>query len=86
LVTAWRLAICPTRISPLSSQATTDGVMREPSSLTMTLGSLPSMMATHAVGRAEVDTDDLAHESLPCSMKRTSVVKVTGSTSSLNGT
>jgi large subunit ribosomal protein L31 len=30
----------------LSSQATTDGVRREPSSLTMTLGSLPSMMAT----------------------------------------
>jgi len=45
-VMAWRRAICPTRTSPLSSQATTDGVRREPSSLAMTLGSLPSMMAT----------------------------------------
>src|SRR5690242_6902559 len=45
-VTAWRLAIVPTRISPLSSQATTDGVSREPSSFTMTLGSLPSITAT----------------------------------------
>ena len=46
LVIAWRLAIWPTSTSPLSSQATTDGVIRPPSSLTMTLGSLPSMIAT----------------------------------------
>src|SRR5438270_9962517 len=46
LVTAWRLAICPTRTSPLSSHPTTDGVSREPSSLTMTLASLPSITAT----------------------------------------
>src|SRR4051812_12583656 len=45
-VTAWRFAIWPTRISPLSSHATTLGVMREPSSFTITLGSRPSMMAT----------------------------------------
>src|SRR6188768_3188896 len=45
-VTAWRLAIVPTSTSPLSSQATTDGVSREPSSLTMTFESLPSMTAT----------------------------------------
>src|SRR5450755_3288583 len=46
LVTAWRLAIVPTRTSPLSSQATTEGVRRAPSSLTMTLASLPSITAT----------------------------------------
>src|SRR3954451_10596222 len=46
LVTACRLAIWPTRISDLSSHATTDGVSREPSSLTMTLASLPSITAT----------------------------------------
>src|SRR5688572_20737933 len=45
-VIACRRAICPTRTSPLSSKATTDGVRRLPSSLVMTLGSLPSMMAT----------------------------------------
>ncbi len=46
LVTACRFAICPTSTSPLSSHATTLGVMREPSSLTITLGSRPSMIAT----------------------------------------
>src|SRR5450432_1112544 len=46
LVTACRLAIVPTKISPLSSQATTEGVRRAPSSLTMTLASLPSITAT----------------------------------------
>src|SRR3954463_4062946 len=46
LVMAWRRAIWPTRTSPLSSHATTDGVRRPPSSLGMTLGSLPSMIAT----------------------------------------
>ncbi len=45
-VTAWRLAICPTSTSPFSSQATTLGVMSAPSSLTITLGSRPSMIAT----------------------------------------
>ncbi len=46
LVTACRFAICPTRTSPLASQATTLGVMSEPSSFTITLGSRPTMMAT----------------------------------------
>jgi hypothetical protein len=46
LVMAWRRAIWPTRTSPRSSKATTDGVRRAPSSLVMTLGSLPSMMQT----------------------------------------
>ena len=46
LVMAWRLAICPTSRSPLSVKATTEGVVRLPSTLAMTLGSPPSMMAT----------------------------------------
>ena len=43
---AWRLATCPTSRSPLLVNATTDGVVRPPSSLGMTLGSPPSMTAT----------------------------------------
>src|SRR5690606_8139768 len=46
LVRAWRLAISPTRISP-SLKATTEGVVRPPSALTMTFGSPPSITATH---------------------------------------
>ena len=46
LVIAWRRAIWPTSTSPLSSQATTEGVSRPPSSFARTVGSLPSMMAT----------------------------------------
>src|SRR5688572_8546217 len=46
LVTCWCLAIWPTRISPLSVNATTDGVSREPWALVSTLGISPSMMAT----------------------------------------
>src|SRR5438552_4144047 len=45
-VIACRRAICPTRRSPPSVKATTDGVMRLPSALVMTTGSPPSMMAT----------------------------------------
>src|SRR3569833_2886362 len=47
LVTAWRLAGWPTRRSPSSWMATTDGVVRAPSAFSITLGCLPSMMATH---------------------------------------
>src|SRR5687768_5534821 len=43
---AWRLATWPTRRSPSLVYATTDGVRRWPSSLTITFGSRPSMMAT----------------------------------------
>ena len=46
LVTDWRLAICPTSRSPLSGNATTDGVVRFPSALVITVGSPPSMTAT----------------------------------------
>jgi hypothetical protein len=38
---AWRLAICPTRRSPVLVKATTDGVSRLPSALGMTCGSPP---------------------------------------------
>src|SRR6185312_10978640 len=46
LVTAWRLAISPTRTSPLLENATTDGVVRPPSALAMIVGSPPSRTAT----------------------------------------
>ena len=46
LVTACRLATCPTSRSPSLANATTDGVIRLPSWLTMTAGSPPSMTAT----------------------------------------
>lgn len=45
LVTAWRFAGWPTRRS-LSVKATIEGVVRAPSEFSMTLGWLPSMMAT----------------------------------------
>ena len=45
-VTAWRLATWPTSRSPFLVNATTDGVVRPPSALAMTLGSPPSMTAT----------------------------------------
>src|SRR5829696_2283042 len=46
LVMAWRLATSPTRTSPLLENATTDGVVREPSALGTTTGSPPSRTAT----------------------------------------
>src|SRR6516225_4662056 len=46
LVTAWFLAGCPTSTSPLRANATTDGVVREPSELATTTGSPPSRTAT----------------------------------------
>jgi hypothetical protein len=45
LVTAWRFAGWPTRRSSPSVNATMEGVVRAPSAFSMTLGSLPSMMA-----------------------------------------
>src|SRR3989442_14911975 len=47
LVTACRLATCPTSRSPSFVKATTDGTVRPPSALGMTTGSPPSMTATH---------------------------------------
>ena len=46
LVTAWRLAIWPTRRSPFFVKATTDGVVRPPSEFEMTTASPPSYAAT----------------------------------------
>src|SRR5674476_351134 len=46
LVTACRLAISPTRTSPLLVNATTDGVVRPPSAFAMIVGSPPSRTAT----------------------------------------
>src|SRR5690625_7141021 len=47
LVTAWRLATSPTSTSPFLAKATTEGVVREPSALAMTVGSPASRTATH---------------------------------------
>src|SRR5271165_1564360 len=47
LVTAWRLAIVPTRRSPDAVNATTDGVVRPPSAFSITVGSPPSRTAMH---------------------------------------
>ena len=64
LVTAWRLATCPTRRSPDLVKATTDGVSR----LAFRVGDDDRLAAFHdrddRVGRAEVDTDDFAHVSV----------------------
>src|SRR4051794_13648191 len=46
LVTAWRFATSPTSTSPFFANATTLGVVREPSALAMTLGSPPSRTVT----------------------------------------
>src|SRR6185436_10335007 len=47
LVMAWRLATWPTSRSPVLVKATTDGVVRWPSALGITVGFPPSMTATH---------------------------------------
>src|SRR5579863_2492965 len=46
LVMAWRLATSPTRTSPDLEKPTTDGVVRDPSALAITVGSPPSSTAT----------------------------------------
>src|SRR5262245_54080878 len=46
LVIAWRLATSPTRTSPFLAKATTEGVVRPPSALGMTVGSPPSRTLT----------------------------------------
>src|SRR5918994_43867 len=46
LVTACRLATCPTNRSPSLVNATTEGVVRPPSALGITTGSPPSITAT----------------------------------------
>jgi hypothetical protein len=46
LVTAWFFADWPTSTSPLRAKATTEGVVRAPSELAMTVASPPSRTAT----------------------------------------
>ncbi len=46
-ITACRLATVPTSRSPESVNATTDGVVRPPSAFSSTVGSPPSITATH---------------------------------------
>ena len=46
LVIAWRLATSPTRTSPFLAKATTEGVVRAPSALGMTVGSPASRTLT----------------------------------------
>ena len=46
LVTAWRLAGCPTRRSPSSVKAMIEGVVRAPSEFSITFGVAPSITAT----------------------------------------
>ena len=45
-VTAWRFAGSPTLISPPSTNAMTEGVVRLPSALGITTGSFPSITET----------------------------------------
>src|SRR5580658_3526762 len=45
-VMAWRLATSPTRTSPDLEKPTTEGVVRPPSALAITVGSPPSRTAT----------------------------------------
>ena len=62
---ACRRASWPTSRSPCSVKATTDGVVRAPSALGMTVGSPPFHGGDHRVGRAEIDADCFCHGSLP---------------------
>ena len=44
--TAWRLASCPTKRSPVLEKPTTEGVRRLPSALAITVASPPSITET----------------------------------------
>src|SRR4051812_808265 len=68
LVTAWFLADWPTRTSPFLANATTDGVVREPSEFAMTVGSPPSRTVTTelVVPRSIPTARAMGMASLPC--------------------
>ena len=76
LVTAWFLADWPTRTSPFLANATTDGVVREPSEFAMTVGSPPSRTVTTelVVPRSIPTARDMGWTSLICA----GVVRVSG--------
>ena len=61
LVIAWRLATSPTSTSPDLAKPTTDGVVRLPSALGMTVGLASLEDADDRVRGAEVDADGLGH-------------------------
>jgi hypothetical protein len=67
LVTAWRLAGVPTSRWPSLVNATTDGVVRPPSALGMTVGSPPSITAMHElVVPRSMPITLLIRDSAPC--------------------
>ncbi len=61
LVTAWFLAGWPTSTSPLRANATTDGVVREPSELAIDDGVATFEYRDDGVGGPEVDSDRTSH-------------------------
>ena len=61
LVTAWRLATCPTSRSPVLLNATTEGVIRLPFRVLDDGGLIALHHRDDGVGGAEVDADDFAH-------------------------
>src|SRR5258708_40311106 len=65
-VTAWRFATWPTRRSPSFVNATTEGVVRPPSELGITVGESPSRTATTelVVPRSIPTTLLIAHASV----------------------
>ncbi len=77
LVTACRLAACPTSRSPFFVNATIDGVVRAPSAFGMTTGSPPSMTAMHefVVPRSIPSTFDMISASFPDDAQATSPVQ-----------
>ena len=75
-VTAWRFATWPTSRSPDLVNPTTDGVMRLPSGLVMTTGS-PAFHHRHdGVGRAQVDSNNLAHDLFVLASRRRDVRQI----------
>src|ERR687894_305637 len=68
LVTAWFFADWPTRTSPFFANATTDGVVRDPSEFAMTVGSPPSRTVTTelVVPRSIPTARAMELASLPC--------------------
>src|SRR5580658_5294710 len=65
-VMAWRLATSPTRTSPDLVKPTTEGVVRNPSALAMTVGSPPSRTAT---------TELVVPRSIPTAFAMTSLLE-----------
>src|SRR5690625_7259878 len=76
LVTAWRLAISPTRTSSDLLNATTDGVVRAPSAIATTLSSPPSRTTT-----TELIVTRTIRTTLPMSIhQHTNFLRITANT------